>query len=50
MISENVQRAKIVLFTDDTNLLFTGKAYFDLQHNMLSVMRELGIWFQKTIL
>jgi hypothetical protein len=29
---ENVQGAKLVLFTDDPNLLITGKDKFDFQH------------------
>jgi hypothetical protein len=31
---ENVQEAKLVLFTDDTTMTTTGKDEFDLQHKM----------------
>jgi hypothetical protein len=39
MISENVQVSKMILFSDDTNLLITEKDEFDLQHGIINVMK-----------
>jgi hypothetical protein len=41
--TEYVLGTKLVLFTDDTNLLITEKDEFDLQHRIVYVMRELEI-------
>ena len=46
-LTENVQGAKLVLYTDDTNLLINGKDELDLQHKIINIMKELEIWFQK---
>jgi hypothetical protein len=48
-ITENVQGAKMVSFAHDTNLLITGKDEFDLQYNIINVIKELEIRFQKII-
>jgi hypothetical protein len=34
-LTGNVQGAKLVVFTDNTNLLITEKNEFDLQHKMM---------------
>jgi hypothetical protein len=39
-LTENVKGTKLVVFADDTNLLFTGKDEFDLQYKIISIMRE----------
>jgi hypothetical protein len=46
-ITENVQRAKMNLFADDTNLLITGEDELDLQQKIRNVVKELEMWFQK---
>jgi hypothetical protein len=43
----NVQRAELVLFADDTNLLVTGKDKSDLQLKIKNLMQDLQIWFYK---
>jgi hypothetical protein len=48
--TENAQGAKLILFTDDTNLLLIRKDEFYLQHKIIIVMRGLEIWFYKIIL
>jgi hypothetical protein len=46
-ITENVQRTKMVLFADDTNLIITGKDEFDLPHKIIKVMKRLEYGFKK---
>jgi hypothetical protein len=48
-LTENVQGAKLISFTDDPTLLITGKDEFDLQHKIINVVRELEIWFQNIL-
>jgi hypothetical protein len=48
-LTVNVKGAKLVIFADDTNLLVTGNDESDLQHKIISIMRELEIWFQKVV-
>jgi hypothetical protein len=43
----NIQGARLVLFTDDTSLLVTGKVESDLQHKIKNIMEDLEIWFYK---
>jgi hypothetical protein len=39
VLTGNVQGAELVLLTDDTNLLITGKGEFNLQHKITNVIR-----------
>jgi hypothetical protein len=45
--SLNLQGAKLVLFADDTNIFVADKDEDALQHKILSIMKQLQIWFQK---
>jgi hypothetical protein len=45
-LTGNVQRAKLVLLADVTNLLITRRDYFDLQHEKINITKELEISFQ----
>jgi hypothetical protein len=40
VITENAQGAKLVLFSDDTNLLITGKVEFAVQYKIVNIMKK----------
>jgi hypothetical protein len=42
-LTENVRRAKLVLFTDDIILLIIGRDEFQFQHKIINVTREIEI-------
>lgn len=45
-VIENIQRAKLILFADDTNLLITGKDEAEHTCKLTNIMKELETWVQ----